>query len=186
MLARPAEHEARVLERRLPRMTEPTENTFPMDIYVDDPAPRPWKFRPTGYLVAILADAEEGRKAEDRRSSRTTRSTRPGETSRIALRVQSSTILRERRSTLGTRVRVEAPCGCASPTSTTSARRWWCSPISSTRMPVTTGTKDRQTSSPRRPFNGETGSQLAPTSAIAISSTPCSGVSVNAASSRKS
>jgi len=46
-------------------MTEPTENTFPMDIYVDDPAPRPWKFRPTGYLVAILADAEEGRKAED-------------------------------------------------------------------------------------------------------------------------
>lgn len=46
-------------------MAKEIENTFPMDFYVDDPAPRPWKFRPTGYLVAILADAEEGRKAED-------------------------------------------------------------------------------------------------------------------------
>jgi len=46
-------------------MAEPSENTFPMDFYVDDPSPRPWKFQPTGYLVAILADAEEGRKAED-------------------------------------------------------------------------------------------------------------------------
>jgi hypothetical protein len=46
-------------------MAEPSEDTFPMDFYVDDPSPRPWKFQPTGYLVAILADAEEGRKAED-------------------------------------------------------------------------------------------------------------------------
>jgi len=27
------------------------ENTFPMDFYVEDPSPRPWKFRPEGYLV---------------------------------------------------------------------------------------------------------------------------------------
>lgn len=40
------------------------ENTFPMDFYVDDPAPRPWKFRPEGYLVVILTDADEGARAE--------------------------------------------------------------------------------------------------------------------------
>ena len=39
-------------------------NTFPMDFYVEDPSPRPWKFRPEGYLVVILSDAEEGRSAE--------------------------------------------------------------------------------------------------------------------------
>jgi hypothetical protein len=38
-------------------------NTFPMDFYVDDPSPRPWKFRPEGYLVVILSDAEEGQRA---------------------------------------------------------------------------------------------------------------------------
>ena len=45
-------------------MAEQSKNTFPMDFYVDDPAPRPWKFQPTGYLVAILTDTEEGQKAE--------------------------------------------------------------------------------------------------------------------------
>ena len=45
-------------------MAAQSENTFPMDFYVDDPSPRPWKFQPEGYLVAILADAEEGGKAE--------------------------------------------------------------------------------------------------------------------------
>ena len=40
-------------------------NTFPLDFYVDDPSPRPWKFRPEGYLVVILSDAEEARRAED-------------------------------------------------------------------------------------------------------------------------
>lgn len=40
------------------------ENVFPMDFYVDDPAPRPWKFRPDGYLVVILSDADEGLRAE--------------------------------------------------------------------------------------------------------------------------
>jgi hypothetical protein len=40
------------------------ENTFPMDFFVDDPSPRPWKFRPDGYLVVILSDAEEGQRAE--------------------------------------------------------------------------------------------------------------------------
>jgi hypothetical protein len=41
-----------------------TENAFPMDFYVRDPSPRPWKFRPKGYLVVILSDAEEGQRAE--------------------------------------------------------------------------------------------------------------------------
>ena len=40
------------------------ENAFPMDFYVDDPQPRPWKFRPDGYLVVILSDADEGQRAE--------------------------------------------------------------------------------------------------------------------------
>ena len=50
-------------------MDEP-ENAFPMDFYAEDPSPRPWKFRPEGYLVVILSDADEanGRK---RRSSAT-------------------------------------------------------------------------------------------------------------------
>lgn len=39
-------------------------NTFPLDFYLDDPSPRPWKFRPEGYLVVILSDAEEARRAE--------------------------------------------------------------------------------------------------------------------------
>lgn len=41
-----------------------SDNAFPMDFYVDDPSPRPWKFRPEGYLVVILADADEGQRAE--------------------------------------------------------------------------------------------------------------------------
>jgi hypothetical protein len=41
-----------------------SENAFPMDFYVRDPSPRPWKFRPKGYLVVILSDAEEGQQAE--------------------------------------------------------------------------------------------------------------------------
>jgi hypothetical protein len=40
------------------------DNTFPMDFYVEDPSPRPWKFRPEGYLVVILADSDEGKRAE--------------------------------------------------------------------------------------------------------------------------
>jgi len=45
-------------------MAGQNENVFPMDFYVDDPSPRPWKFQPTGYFVVILADAEEGQRAE--------------------------------------------------------------------------------------------------------------------------
>ena len=41
-----------------------SDNAFPMDFYVDDPSPRPWKFRPEGYLVVILSDADEGQRAE--------------------------------------------------------------------------------------------------------------------------
>jgi hypothetical protein len=39
-----------------------SENTFPMD--VTDPSSRPWKFRPRGYLVVILASSEEAQRAE--------------------------------------------------------------------------------------------------------------------------
>lgn len=38
------------------------ENTLPMD--VTDPSSRPWKFRPRGYLVVILASSEEAQRAE--------------------------------------------------------------------------------------------------------------------------
>ena len=41
-----------------------SENTFPMDFYVEDLSPRPWKFRPEGYIVVILSDADEGQRAE--------------------------------------------------------------------------------------------------------------------------
>jgi len=37
-------------------------SVFPMD--VTDASSRPWKFRPNGYLVVILADAEEAHRAE--------------------------------------------------------------------------------------------------------------------------
>ena len=40
-----------------------SENVFPMDI-TDELASRPWKFRPKGYLVMILAGAEEAQRAE--------------------------------------------------------------------------------------------------------------------------
>ena len=39
------------------------ENTFPMDVD-RDPSSRPWKFRPEGYLVVILAGEDEGKQAE--------------------------------------------------------------------------------------------------------------------------
>lgn len=45
-------------------MLDETENAFPMDFYARDASPRPWKFRPTGYLVVILSDADEARRAE--------------------------------------------------------------------------------------------------------------------------
>jgi hypothetical protein len=40
------------------------EATFPMDITERDPSSRAWKFRPEGYLVVILSDADEARVAE--------------------------------------------------------------------------------------------------------------------------
>jgi hypothetical protein len=40
------------------------ENTFPMDFYVEDSSPRPWKFKPEGYLVVILADNDEAQRAQ--------------------------------------------------------------------------------------------------------------------------
>jgi hypothetical protein len=41
---------------------EENENVFPMDVV--DASSRPWTFRPQGYLVAILADADEAHRAE--------------------------------------------------------------------------------------------------------------------------
>ena len=40
------------------------ENSFPMDFYANDTSPHPWKFRPEGYLVVILSDADEAQRAE--------------------------------------------------------------------------------------------------------------------------
>lgn len=40
------------------------ETTFPMDVTEEDPSSRPWNFRPEGYLVVIIADIDEGRRAE--------------------------------------------------------------------------------------------------------------------------
>ena len=40
------------------------ENTFPMDFYVRDSSPHPWKFKPEGYLVVILSDIDEAQRAE--------------------------------------------------------------------------------------------------------------------------
>jgi hypothetical protein len=40
------------------------ETTFPMDVTDEDPSSRPWNFRPRGYLVEIIADIREGRRAE--------------------------------------------------------------------------------------------------------------------------
>jgi hypothetical protein len=39
------------------------ENAFPMDFWAEDPSPHPWKFRPEGYLVVILSNAEEAHRA---------------------------------------------------------------------------------------------------------------------------
>jgi hypothetical protein len=40
------------------------EKTFPMDVTDKDPSSRPWNFRPEGYLVVIVADFGEARRAE--------------------------------------------------------------------------------------------------------------------------
>ena len=40
------------------------DNTFPMDIPERDSGSRPWKFRPNGYLVVILSNLDEGKRAE--------------------------------------------------------------------------------------------------------------------------
>ena len=40
------------------------ETTFPMDVTDEDPSSRPWNYRPEGYLVEIIADIQEGRRAE--------------------------------------------------------------------------------------------------------------------------
>lgn len=40
------------------------ETTFPMDVTDEDPSSRPWNYKPKGYLVAIIADTQEARRAE--------------------------------------------------------------------------------------------------------------------------
>ena len=44
-------------------MTE-VENIFPLDITDREPGERPWKFRPEGYLVVMLSDEDEAKRAE--------------------------------------------------------------------------------------------------------------------------
>lgn len=41
-----------------------SQNVFPLDITEREPGQRPWKFRPEGYLVVILSDEDEARRAE--------------------------------------------------------------------------------------------------------------------------
>jgi hypothetical protein len=43
-------------------MRQEATNAFPMD--VDDPSSRPWKFRPRGYLVAVVMNDEVALRAE--------------------------------------------------------------------------------------------------------------------------
>jgi hypothetical protein len=40
------------------------ETTFPLDVTEEDPSSRPWNFKPEGYLVVIIADIKEARRAE--------------------------------------------------------------------------------------------------------------------------
>ena len=40
------------------------ETTFPMDVGDEDPSSRPWNYRPENYLVEIIADIHEGRRAQ--------------------------------------------------------------------------------------------------------------------------
>ena len=40
------------------------ENVFPLDITERQPGARPWKWRPEGYLVAMLSDEDEAKRAE--------------------------------------------------------------------------------------------------------------------------
>lgn len=40
------------------------ETTFPMDVTDEDPASLPWNYKPEGYLVVIIADIGEARRAE--------------------------------------------------------------------------------------------------------------------------
>jgi hypothetical protein len=41
------------------------ENVFPLDITERAAGRRPWKFRPEGYLVVMLPDTDEARRAEE-------------------------------------------------------------------------------------------------------------------------
>lgn len=40
------------------------ETTFPMDVTEEDPSSRPWNYKPEGYLVVIIANTAEARRAE--------------------------------------------------------------------------------------------------------------------------
>jgi hypothetical protein len=40
------------------------ETTFPMDVGDEDPSSLPWNYRPEGYLVEIIGDIQQGRRAE--------------------------------------------------------------------------------------------------------------------------
>jgi hypothetical protein len=139
-----------------------SENTFPMDFYADDPLPRPWKFQPKGYLVMILTDADEGRRAESglvaagfgARDDKLCTGQQILEnyetyvghrniTDSVAGSVRTTP--RARSSISGTHVRIAVRCGCACQTRVRFARRCWSSPTSTTYTVATTGQRGKQT-----------------------------------------
>ena len=145
-----------------------SENTFPMD--VTDPTSRPWKFRPEGFLVVILASGEEAER-EDRTCCPRVRRTRhqalhPGnqildnQMEYIGRRgpheqvvSPSSKTWRAESCISATRVMIAARCGYASRTSTWSRGPFESSPTTTTFTRATTAPGNRPTTtSPDRTF----------------------------------
>ena len=139
------------------------ENAFPMDFYARDPSPRPWKFRPEGYLVVILSDADEAQRAE---ASLVSHGFVPrdvklytgkqilenyevycvGEMSRTRWSALSWTTRMARSSTSPTRVKIAVRCGCVSRMKRMSRKPYGSSPTTTTFTRATTAPSDRPTS----------------------------------------
>ena len=147
-----------------------SENTFPMD--VTDPTSRPWKFRPEGFLVAILASGEEAERAKTALVAQGFAGRdiklytgnqildnqmeyigRRGLTSRVVS--PSSKTWRAESCISATRVMIAARCGYASRTSTWSRGPFESSPTTTTFTRATTAPGNRPTTtSPDRTFAG--------------------------------
>jgi|GEM_PF-4765226 len=124
-----------------------SENTFPMDI--TDPSSRPWSFRPEGYLVVILAGTKEAQRAE---TALVAEGFAPRDfklytgkqildnheeymgagVSRARWWAPWLTTWRVGSSIWGTRVRIDARCGCAFLTKLMCPRHCGCSPTTTT------------------------------------------------------